>query len=77
MWQQITDAVGDEGRDALWAHPDVLPTGEDIDDPAALIARLEARARGEVPEPDDFDTALEDLLRGENGPSKDDTPPVV
>ena len=77
MWQQITDAVGDEGRDALWAHPDVLPTGGDIDDPAALIARLEARARGEVPEPDDFDTALEDLLRGENGPSKDDTPPVV
>jgi putative hydrolase len=77
MWQQITDAVGDDGRDALWAHPDVLPTGEDIDDPAALIARLEAHARGEVPEPDDFDTALENLLRGEDGPSKDETPPAV
>lgn len=77
MWQQITDAVGDEARDALWAHPDVIPTGADIDDPAALIARLEARARGEVPEPDDFDTALEDLLRGEEKPPRDETPPVV
>ncbi|WP_354498866.1 zinc-dependent metalloprotease [Mycetocola sp. 2940] len=77
MWQQITDAVGDDARDALWAHPDVIPTGADIDDPAALIARLEARARGEVPEPDEFDTALEDLLRGEGGPPKGDTPPVV
>jgi putative hydrolase len=77
MWQQITDAVGDDARDALWAHPDVIPTGADIDDPAALIARLEAHARGEVPEPDDFDTALEDLLRGEEGPPKGDTPPAV
>ncbi|MET0716013.1 MAG: zinc-dependent metalloprotease [Mycetocola sp.] len=77
MWQQITDAVGDDGRDALWAHPDVLPSGEDIDDPAALIARLEALDRGEVPEPDDFDTALQDLLRGEEGQAKDDNPPAV
>jgi putative hydrolase len=77
MWQQITDAVGDENRDALWAHPDVVPTGEDIDDPAGLIARLEARARGEVPEPDDFDTALQDLLRGEEGQAKDENPPAV
>ncbi len=76
MWQQITDAVGDEQRDALWSHPDLIPTGEDIDDPSALIARLEAQARGEVPEPDDFDTALENLLRGE-GRSSDENPPAV
>ena len=77
MWQQITDAVGDEQRDSLWAHPDVIPTGEDIDDPAALIARLEAHARGEVPEPDDFDTALENLLRGEEDSRPDENPPAV
>ncbi len=76
MWQQITDAVGDEQRDALWSHPDLIPTGEDIDDPSALIARLEAQARGEVPEPDEFDTALENLLRGEAG-SSDENPPAV
>ncbi|MDF1479548.1 zinc-dependent metalloprotease [Leifsonia sp. H3M29-4] len=58
MWQAVTDAVGDAARDALWSHPDLVPTGEDIDDPAALVARLQAGA----PEPDDIDQALEDLL---------------
>ncbi len=58
MWQQVTDAVGADGRDALWSHPDLVPTAEDITDPSALIARITA---GE-PEPDDIDKALEDLL---------------
>lgn len=58
MWQAVTDAVGNEGRDALWSHPDVVPTSEDIDDPAALVARLQAG----TPEPDDIDQAIEDLL---------------
>jgi putative hydrolase len=58
MWQQISDAVGDDARDSLWSHPDLIPTGEDIDDPSALIARITAGA----PEPDDIDQAIEDLL---------------
>jgi putative hydrolase len=58
MWQAVTDAVGAEQRDALWSHPDLVPTGADIDDPAALIARM----TGGAPEPDDIDRALEDLL---------------
>ena len=58
MWQQVTDAVGADARDALWQHPDVLPTADDITDPSALIARLTAGA----PVPDDVDRALEDLL---------------
>jgi len=66
MWQAVTDGVGAEQRDALWSHPDVLPTSADIDDPAALVARLQA---GE-PEPDEMDQALEDLLRGDDpGPA--------
>ncbi len=58
MWQAVSDAVGPEQRDSLWSHPDLVPTGADIDDPAALIARMTAGA----PEPDDIDRALEDLL---------------
>jgi putative hydrolase len=58
MWQQVTDAVGNEARDALWSHPDVVPTGEDIDDPSALVTRITQGA----PEPDDIDQAIEDLL---------------
>ena len=63
MWQAVTDAVGNEARDALWAHPDLLPQEEDIDDPQQLIARLTSAARGEPEVLDDVDQALEDLLR--------------
>ncbi|HEX7834496.1 MAG TPA: zinc-dependent metalloprotease [Pseudolysinimonas sp.] len=63
MWQAVQDAVGAEARDALWAHPDIIPTDADIDDPAALVARLQ----GGTPEPDDIDQALEDLLNDESG----------
>jgi len=61
MWQAVTDAVGSDVRDELWSHPDLVPTPEDIDDPAALVARLQAG----TPAPDEMDQALEDLLRGE------------
>lgn len=61
MWQAVTDAVGSDVRDELWSHPDLVPTPEDIDDPAALVARLTAG----TPVPDEMDQALEDLLRGE------------
>ncbi|MAT17133.1 MAG: hypothetical protein CMF56_01005 [Leifsonia sp.] len=63
MWQKISDAVGADARDALWAHPDVLPTAEDIDDPTALIARLTATE----PTEDDVDRAIADLLGDETG----------
>ncbi|WP_104135840.1 zinc-dependent metalloprotease [Cryobacterium sp. Y62] len=63
MWQAVTDAVGNEARDALWSHPDLLPTSEDIDDPQPLIIRLTSVARGEPEVLDDVDQALEDLLR--------------
>jgi len=58
MWQQITEAVGAEARDALWQHPDVVPTADDVTDPTALLARL----RGGTARPDDVDQAIEDLL---------------
>jgi putative hydrolase len=63
MWQAVQDAVGAEARDSLWAHPDILPSDADIDDPTALVARL----HGGTPEPDDVDQALEDLLNDESG----------
>ncbi len=40
MWVAVTAAVGAEKRDAIWDHPDLLPTSEDIDNPSALIAKL-------------------------------------
>lgn len=61
MWQRVTDAVGNSARDDLWSHPDLVPVGEDIDDPTSLIARITAT---EVV-PDDIDRAIEDLLGDE------------
>jgi putative hydrolase len=72
MWQAVTEAVGQEQRDALWSHPDLVPTSADLDDPAALVARLLAGA----PEPDEMDQALEDLLREETSKDGDDLPPA-
>lgn len=66
MWQAVTDAVGAAGRDALWDYPDLMPTSEDIDDPTALVARLQATARGEQPVADEFDEALARLLDGDD-----------
>lgn len=63
MWQAVTDAVGPAARDTLWSHPDLAPRPEDIDDPQALIARL----TGGLPEQDEMDRALEDLLGGGTG----------
>lgn len=65
MWRAVTDAVGIAARDALWDYPDLMPTPEDIDDPQALVARLQAHARGEEAPRDAMDDALDALLRGE------------
>ncbi|MCR2784481.1 MULTISPECIES: zinc-dependent metalloprotease [unclassified Microbacterium] len=62
MWRAVTDAVGIVGRDALWDYPDLMPSSEDIDDPAALVARLQAHARGDEPQRDAMDDALDALL---------------
>ncbi|MFE6734239.1 zinc-dependent metalloprotease [Microbacterium sp. NPDC057650] len=77
MWRAVTDAVGVKARDALWDYPDLMPQASDIDDPAALIARLQAGERGEAPAADEFDEALARLLDGDDfggSPSEDQSP---
>ncbi|MEV4442956.1 zinc-dependent metalloprotease [Streptomyces sp. NPDC049577] len=39
LWASLTDARGAEGRDALWQHPDMLPTAADLDDPDGFVHR--------------------------------------
>jgi putative hydrolase len=33
LWAAVTEQRGIQGRDALWEHPDLLPTDEDFADP--------------------------------------------
>ncbi|MBC3842622.1 zinc-dependent metalloprotease [Streptacidiphilus sp. 4-A2] len=37
LWASLADARGADGRDALWAHPDLLPTAKDLDDPDGFV----------------------------------------
>lgn len=38
LWRALTEARGIEGRDAVWAHPDLLPTSADLDEPQRYVA---------------------------------------
>ncbi|MFN2523221.1 MAG: zinc-dependent metalloprotease [Mycobacteriales bacterium] len=46
LWSAVADARGTDGRDALWTHPDLLPSAADLDDPAAFVARTGAGGSG-------------------------------
>lgn len=39
VWQATREARGVSARDGLWAHPDLLPTAEDLSDPIAFVQR--------------------------------------
>lgn len=63
LWAVLEDARGVGGRDAVWEHPDLLPTAEDLDDPTGFAARRSDAEAQAV----DMDAALEDLLEGRIG----------
>ncbi|GAB3768265.1 zinc-dependent metalloprotease [Microlunatus parietis] len=59
LWAALAEARGVDGRDAVWSHPDVLPTSADLDDPLGFVS-------GETKTDDsDFDAALAELLDAE------------
>jgi putative hydrolase len=37
LWTRLGEAKGTDGRDAVWAHPDLMPTAGDLDDPTAFV----------------------------------------
>lgn len=39
LWAALREAKGIEGRDGVWAHPDLLPATEDLDDPLGFVQR--------------------------------------
>lgn len=60
LWEHLYDERGIDGRDAVWDHPDLMPTAEDLTDPKGFTHRREVAAT----EFDDFDAALGKLLDG-------------
>lgn len=69
LWSLIARESGPQGRDAVWDHPDLLPTAEDLDDPAGYRTRREAAQDEHA----DLDRALAEIL-GEDGTDSTDRP---
>jgi putative hydrolase len=61
LWERLTQAVGADARDAVWQHPDLLPSAEDLDEPAGFIDRI---IGGDTSGMDDaIDQAIADLQK--------------
>ncbi|MER2136482.1 MAG: zinc-dependent metalloprotease, partial [Arthrobacter sp.] len=60
LWSRLREERGIEGRDAIWQHPDLMPTSEDLDDPAGFGKRRELLDASDS----DVDAALRRLLEG-------------
>lgn len=69
LWEAVTAARGTDGRDALWAHPDLLPGASDLDDPTGWSGGAQEGA-GE--EPTDWDAGLRALDKDLDGELDDD-----
>ena len=63
LWAALRDARGMDGRDAVWSHPDLVPTSTDLDDPLGFVA---GEAHSDSAANEDIDSALEELLKGKN-----------
>jgi putative hydrolase len=42
VWQLLTERRGEQGRDELWSHPDLLPSPDDLDDPLGFAEPVQA-----------------------------------
>ncbi len=62
LWAALTADRGVGGRDAVWNHPDLIPTAADLDDPLGYVAG----ERQEAPLVDDLDAELARLLSEED-----------
>jgi hypothetical protein len=69
LWAALKEERGIEGRDAIWHHPDLLPTAEDLDDPRGFSARRKLAEASDS----EVDDALQKLLSGGFDDSPTDT----
>jgi putative hydrolase len=69
VWNGLTEARGAEGRDTLWAHPDLLPTAADLEDPEAFVGSSSESSDLDM---SDFEDDQDDQDKGDKG-SEDDS----
>ncbi|WP_307812674.1 zinc-dependent metalloprotease [Phycicoccus sp. CSK15P-2] len=59
LFRALEDSGGAAARDAAWRHPDLAPSGADLDDPLGYVERSSSS------DTDALDAELDALLRGE------------
>ncbi|MDT5347231.1 MAG: hypothetical protein QOH91_518 [Mycobacterium sp.] len=70
LWERLTEAAGADARDAVWQHPDLLPSADDLDDPAGFIDRVIGGDTSGI------DEAIAELERDSNRDDPDSGGPV-
>lgn len=65
LWRRVGEAVGTDRRDGLWSHPDLLPVGEDLENPAAVIDRLLDETTGDQSGVDEIEKFLRESGAGD------------
>jgi putative hydrolase len=67
LWQLLRESRGADGRDALWEHPDLLPTADDLTDPQAFVDRRDTDST-------DVDWAVLEAKPSTDPPAADEPP---
>ncbi|WP_181642010.1 zinc-dependent metalloprotease, partial [Nocardioides massiliensis] len=70
LWGSLRTRQGIEARDAVWTHPDLLPTAADLDDPLGFREGVQTPTELSDAE---FDAELAKLLDGEQGDDAGDS----
>ncbi|MBA2561080.1 MAG: zinc-dependent metalloprotease [Propionibacteriales bacterium] len=74
LWGALRAGEGAAGRDAVWAHPDLLPQASDLDDPLAFAERTREADEIDV-DSAEFDAQLTALLDKRTPGEETDEPP--
>ena len=65
LWERLTAAAGVDARDAVWNHPDLMPSAADLDEPAGFVDRIIGGDVGGI----DFDALIAEIEKdAEGGP---------
>jgi putative hydrolase len=70
LWTAMSEQHGTTARDRLWSHPDLLPTADDLDDPAHFAANYGTAPELEVPDMSELNQQadIDEASAGQNNP---------
>ena len=63
LWRRLGEERDVDGRDAVWAHPDLLPTAEDLDDPTAFLRGRSGLGEGSADSSESFSDLDDPIAR--------------